>query len=249
MAYLVKKVKTKHCVFVTRTKCFCYNPDASKKKRGVRMASTGESRAARNKRNAFLKRKYEIYNNFDIGDWWITLTWKKEALPGSADEAHKALTAVLSKIRRKLAKSGIPFVYYIKTEASETIRPHHHLIIRNNFDVLNMLFDEWSRFGRIFDAQKIYSFSDGRLVNYFLMSEHKGLEYEKFSHSRNLAEPKVEKRIYSFNSFRERPKAPPGFRVTHLYNGYADIDHHTYQEYELVPDDGDSGGGIYDETE
>lgn len=232
---MVKKVKTKHAVFVTRTKCFYYNPEASKKKRGVRMAKTGESRAARNKRNAYLKRKYAIYNNFDIGDWWITLTWKKESVPETADEAHKALTGVLSKIRRKIQKLGIPFVWYIKTEGGGSMRPHHHLIVKNNFDVLNIFFEEWQKFGRVFDFQQIYSLSDGKLVKYFLDGgDHKELEYEKYSHSRNLKEPEVEKRIYPYTSFREVPRAPEGYRVQNLYNGYADIDAHTYQEYELI---------------
>lgn len=241
MPYLYKRVITKHADFVTRTKCFYYNPDKAKGKRGVRLCSAGESKKLRNKRNAYLKRKYMIYNNFDVGDMWITLTWQKDMLGElNAEEAHRALMCVLGKIRKKLARKKIPFVYFAKTEAGENTRVHHHLFVKNNFDVISMIFDYWKAYGKVKDFQQIYDFGSGRLVKYFLDGgDHKGLDFEKYSHSRNLQEPEIEKHIYPFNSFRENPKPPKDkdgihYEIRNLYNGFADIDGYIYQEYELV---------------
>ena len=238
--YLYKRVKTKHRDFITKTKCFYYNLDTVRKKRGVRTIKTSLSKQERNERAAYLHRKYLIYNNFDINDMWVTLTWKQDKLPDEPEQAHRILMNVLSNIRKKLARAGKPFIYFIKTEAGERQRVHHHLFIRNNFEVVSVLYDYWGEYGNVRDFRKIYSFNDGRLVTYFLDGgEHKGLNYEKYSHSRNMREPEIEKRVEHHASFRENPKPPKSdegeeYIIQNLYNGFPDIDGYAYQEYEVV---------------
>lgn len=235
MAYLQKKIRTKHITFVVKVKCFYYNPAASKKKRGVRLKSTGEGKKKRNAIESYRKKKYLIYNNFDLGDIWATLTYKEDKLPESPDAAHKELMNVLSKLRKKLARKGIPLVYYIKTEAGEGMRVHHHLFIKNTFPVISMLYDYWKEFGNIKDFREIYNLVNGKLVKYFLDGgEHKGLSFEKYSHSRNMAEPEVERRIYPAESFKENPKPPKEYIIQNLFNAYPDIEGYIYQEYELI---------------
>lgn len=239
MPYICKTVKTKHVDFVTRNKCYYYNPEKAREKRSVKRCPTGESKQGRNRRAAYLKRKYHIYENFDKGDMWVTLTYR-DGKSLEPEEAHKNLMNVLSKIRKKLARKGIPFVYYIKTEAGERVRVHHHLFIKNNFDVIGVLYGYWKEFGKVRDFQEIYDFASGRLVKYFLDGgDHKSLGFEKYAHSRNLREPEVEVHIYPFNSFRaipREPKAADGVRyvIQNLYNGFPDIDGFIYQEYEIL---------------
>ena len=239
MPYICKTVRTKHVDFVVKNKCFYYNPEQAKGKRAVRRCPTGESKQQQNRRAAYLKRKYHIYENFDVGDMWVTLTYSKptELEP---EEAHRNLMCVLSKIRKKLARKGIPLTYYIKTEAGERTRAHHHLFIKNNFDVIGVLWSYWKEFGKIRDFREIYDFTSGKLVKYFLDGGmHKGLSFEKYAHSRNLREPVVEVRIYPFNSFRAIPRLPKAqdgmqYILQNLYNGFPDLDGFIYQEYELI---------------
>ncbi len=239
MPYLYKRVKTKHVDFVTRTKCFCYKSESEKRKRTPRKAPTGESKQERNRRAAYLRRKYAIYENFDIGDMWVTLTYRQGKELGS-DEAHKNLMGVLAKVRKKLQRKGIPFVYYVKTESGDRVRVHHHLFVRKNFDVISVLFEYWKEFGNIREFKEIYDFTNGRLVKYFLDGgDHKELSFEKYSHSRNLREPEVETRVYPFRSFRAVPREPKeedGIRyvIQNLYNGFPDLDGFIYQEYEIL---------------
>lgn len=240
MPYLYKRVRTKHKDFITRTKCFYYAQD-TKKQRGVRACPTGEGKKLRNARAAYQKRKYEIYTNFDIGDYWITLTWSEKALGSmSPDDAHKCLMKVLSKMRKKAARKGAQLMFYAKTEAGTNVRVHHHLFIKNSADIIGMLFEYWKEFGKIKDFSEIYDFKSGALVTYFLDGgDHKGLDFEKYSHSRNLMPPEVEKHIYPFESFRANPKLPKErdgmyCKIQNLYNGFPDLDGYIYQEYELV---------------
>lgn len=239
MLVLYKRVKTKHREFVYRTKCFYYNPLNSKKKRGVRVSVAGEGKKARNKRQAYLKIKHNCYENFDVGDYWVTLTYNKWI---DFAEADKILSKVLSKMQKRLKRRNIPFVWYKVTEASDTQRAHHHLLIRNTSpEIISMLFEYWDEYGKVKDVSKIKDMESGKLVKYFLDGgKHKNLTYQKFGHSRNLRKPEVITRVMHMNSIRENPKPPKcedyGYRykIENIFTGYEDIDGFTYQEYELV---------------
>lgn len=240
MAYLRKTVRTQHRVYVQRVKCWCYNHESIRGKRKVRKFATSESKAQRNKRAALNKRKYEIDNNFTTGDYWVTLTWGKDSVPNKPLEAHKALMKILTKIARVQKKKGIPFVYYVKTEAGENQRVHHHMFIKNNAEFISSLFELWKDNGKIKDFQEVYNMESGKLIQYFLNGgNHKELDFEKYSHSRNLKQPEVEIQIMPFESFRENPKPPKAteeteYIIQNLFNGYCDIDGFIYQEYEIV---------------
>ena len=241
MPYIYKRVHTKHRDFVTRTKCYYYNIPKNKKRRGVRSAPTPISKQKRNDHRAYLNRKYLIFNNFDVGDMWITLTWRADKLPSDPLTAHKIMTNTLSKIQKKLKRRDSVFNWFLTTEAGERVRVHHHLLIKNNFDVISVLYDYWKEYGRVKDFREIYNMEDGKLVKYILDDEnHKELSFKKYTHSRNLEKPEVETRIYPAQSFRENPKPPKSdedgmiWVIENLNNWYPDIDGYIYQEYELV---------------
>lgn len=241
MPYMMKRVRTKHKDFVIRTKCFYYNINTSKKKRSVRLAPTPEGKKKRNARQRYQRMKFLIYNNFDKGDMWVTLTYREAAVPETPEDAHKNAMQVLAKIQRKLKRQGVEFVYFIKTEAGEKQRVHHHLLIRNNFPVIDMLYQHWKSFGNVRDFREIYDMQSGALVTYILDGgNHKSIDFEKYSHSRNLAEPEIETRIYPAAAFRETPKPPKSdderyiWIIENLNNYFPDRDGFIYQEYELV---------------
>lgn len=240
MPYIKKTVKTKHGIFVTKTKCTYYNPAATKRRRSVRLVPTPEKKQKRNERQKYLHNKYLIFNNFDEGDMWVTLTYRAESVPSDPDEAHKNLMHILSNLQKKLKRKGIPLMHFSKTEAGDNIRVHHHLLIKNNFQVISMLYEYWKEYGNIRDFREIYDIENGRLVKYILSSEHKNLNFEKYSHSRNLVEPEVETRIYPSNAFRENPKPPKPdidgteYEIRNLKNFFPDRDGFIYQEYEIV---------------
>lgn len=240
MPYIYKRVHTPHRDFITRTKCYYYNTSDTKKSRGVRMCKTSDGKKKRNQRAAYLRRKYLIFNNFDKGDIWATLTWRADKLPETFEQAHKLLMNVIGKLRRKLKKNGIELTYFVKTEAGENSRVHHHLFIKNNFAVISMLYEYWKEYGNVKDFKEVYDMQSGRLVKYILDGgDHKELNFEKYSHSRNLKEPEIETRIYPAESFRENPKPPKTsdgtvWIIENLNNFFPDRDGFIYQEYELV---------------
>jgi hypothetical protein len=81
----------------------------------------------------------------------------------------------------------------------------------------------------------------GNLIQYFLNGgNHKNLNFEKYSHSRNMKQPEIHTRILPYASFRENPKPPKSYYdneeyiIQNLYNGYCDRDGFIQQEYEIV---------------
>lgn len=234
-----RRVKTKHREFIYKTKCFYYNPSNSKKTRAVRMCKTGEGKKKRNEHKSYLGIKHKAYENFDIGDWWVTFTHKT---PTEPEEAKKILANVLSKTRKKLKRKDIPFVWYSTTEASERTPAHHHLLIRNTSpEIISIIFDYWKEYGIVKEAKPIYNMSNGKLVKYFLDGDHKGMTYKTFSHSRNLREPEEIIRVLPMASVRENPKPPKceeyGYKYevdkTTVFNFDNGLDGFTYQEYEI----------------
>lgn len=248
MAYLKKVIKTQHRVYVQRVKCWCYNRESVRGKRRIRRFASSESKLLRNRRAADNRRKYEIDNNFTVGDYWVTLTWNADRVPDDPNEAHRELMSAIAKIARRQRKKGAPFVYYVKTEAGERQRVHHHLFIKNNREVIGELFGLWKDNGRVKDFREIYEMESGKLIAYFLNSaNHKCLCFEKYSHSRGLKQPEITVQILPFASFRESPKPPIGddgteYIVQNLYNGYCDLDGFVYQEYEIIKKKPPGGG-------
>ena len=238
--YLKKTVYTKNRIFVEKVKCYYFDPAAAGKARRPKRFATGETKAERNRKRAYQNRKYLLYNNFETGDMWVTLTYSQENTPATPEDAHRNILYILSLIQKKLKRDGIPFVWFLKTEAGEQMRVHHHLLIRNNFDMIDMIYGYWKKFGKVRDFQEIYNLNNGKLITYFLDGgEHKRLDFEKFTHSRNLKKPKIKTVIMPVKSFRQMPRIPKGengeeYEIQNLYNGYTDRDGYVYQSYELV---------------
>ena len=238
--YIKRTVFTKNRIFVEKVKCYYFDPEAARRERRAKRYPTGEGKHERNRRRAYQNKKYLIYNNFSEGDMWVTLTYNKESIPESPEAAHRELMRIMNLIQKKLKKGGIPFVYFLKTEAGNGMRVHHHLLIRNNFDMIDMIYGYWKKFGKVRDFQEIYDMNNGKLVTYFLDGgDHKGLSFEKYAHSRNLVRPKIKTQIMPMKSFRMiplPPKADDGaeYVIQNLYNGYTDRDGYVYQSYEFV---------------
>ena len=237
--YIKKTVFTKNRIFVEKIKCYYFDPEAAKKERGPRRYQTGESKQERNRRRAYNQRKYLLYNNFETGDIWITLTYAAESIPENGEAAHKELMRVLSLIRKKLYPT--PFVWFAKTEAGERMRVHHHLLIKKTAaGMIDLLYSFWKKNGQIKDFREIYNLNNGKLITYFLDGgDHKQLNFEKYSHSRNMAKPKIKTQIMPMKSFRMIPLPPKAndgaeYMIQNLYNGYTDRDGYIYQSYELV---------------
>lgn len=209
---------------------------AKKSERGINIKPTTKEQRKINKRIAQRKRQWTASSNFERGDWYITLTYRRSERPQDNKTASKTLSDILGKLRRKLKRTGIPLYYMSSTERGAKGAVHHHLLIKNNFDI-GMLIELW-KYGRT-ETISIYTDSMAELSAYFtkdIPDKHanKQAVREKetvYSSSRNLKKPKIKKQVVRAKTFTDIPTNKKGCTIIHFYRGFQSEAGYLYQEY------------------
>ena len=204
--------------------------------RGINRGKTCERQKQINENLAAEKRAYLILNNFVArhdtgkelvrGDRWITLTYKPGRKPDSLDCAHKNLTTMLRKIKRKYKACK----YIAKTEDPGNGNFHHHLIMSRDVPH-DFIAGLWFDFSSHIDDEEIYSLADFKLIYYFLKSDgsHKCIA-AKYSASRNLDKPIVKVTIMRSGHWRREPVPKRGYEIFDTQN-YFDVFGFEAQKY------------------
>ncbi len=206
-----------------------------------RRLPTPEEVARTNEKNCIKKLRRKIQANFDPGDLFLTLTYKKEIRP-DAKEARRILKNYLERLRRKWKKAGAPLKYIIVTEY-ENKSIHHHLILNDLPDgsgakAANQC---WKGNG---GTHTEYLYEDGHyedLAAYLVKETKKTFRKPgspskaRYSCSRNLIDPKPKTTILKSDRWPEDPRVPKGYYLDKqsLVNGVNKMGYR-YQYYRLV---------------
>lgn len=222
-------------------------------KRAPREKETSEQAAQRNERQAIRKLKMLMINNFDLGDWHITLTYAKESRP-DGEGARKILKRFFEKLRRVYRKKGKELKYIMVTEWEST-NLHHHVAI-NDIAGIGKLFRELWMGGVFFSPLYENQNYDG-LAEYFVKETKRAFRNpaapfrQRYTCSRNLKKPEVEKKVIPASDWRETPKISPkdaalGYAIDwdSVVTGFDDAGF-PYQEYTLIRYPG-TGEGMYE---
>ena len=181
--------------------------------RGMKINPTPEKQKERNKRRAEEYQSMFIPANFDIGDYYFTLTYSTDNRPSEFKEAHGNMTKYLHKVQRIMKRNGVVIKIFAKTEMTPTGSFHHHIIMSGGIS-MGILWDKWV-FGNIKDFQKIYSIDDMKLANYIVKGEgakHK-VAAGKIFKTKNLVKPRVETEIVKSSSWTPNPKDTKDYNV------------------------------------
>lgn len=220
--------------YIITKKCFSlrYNKKAL---RSPNMKKTSEKQKEINKRNREEEFLATCLANFDIEDWYITLTYTREARPDSIKSAHKEFGTFIQKVKRYCKRHNIECLCCGKTEMPPSGAVHHHFMM-NKAVPLEIILKYWTK-GRVKDIQRIYSMDDMKLVNYIAKGEgakHSVVEY-KFFKTRNLKKPIIKRKVIKANSWTRVPKAKKGYQILEdsIFN-YTDIVGFDAQRYIMV---------------
>ncbi len=217
---------------------------------------TKEEIAKANMRQAVRKLARKINANFMPGDWHVTLTYKRGEVP-TPEESKKNIRDLLEKSRKWFKKQGKPMKYILVTEyKKKTI--HHHLIINQVNDGKETTSDQIRKLWKKGHPKFVPMYEEGeyqRLADYLIKETDETFRekntpfHQRYSCSRNLVEPKVEKRTVEAKEWVMDPKPRKGYYILQdsLYNGY-DRMGYRYQRYVMVklnptPEDWIQGGG------
>ncbi|MBR4908817.1 MAG: hypothetical protein IKZ43_07390 [Acidaminococcaceae bacterium] len=96
-----------------------------------------------------------VKGNFDVNDYFISLSYADRFLPESEEEADKVIKKYIRELRKEAKKRGIKNLKYIYvTEAgSKNGRIHHHMILENCLP-RDLVEDLWSKQVRPFHPER-----------------------------------------------------------------------------------------------
>ena len=155
-------------------------------KRRKKCRPTSEIQEKINQRNAERKLVRLVHNNFTEKDLAIGLSYDKEHLPESIDEAKKALRRFLRALRAEYKRHGLELKYITTTEQGKTTgRVHHHMILNGGVDrdVIEKL---W---GNGYANTKRLQFGKTGVAGLACYMVKGQIDYRRYNCSRNLDRP------------------------------------------------------------
>lgn len=210
--------------------------------RGDRKKLTPEEMDKINQLNAERKLRIKINANFQEGDPFITLTYRKELRP-TPEEAKKHITKFIAALRKYYRKQNKELKYIVVTEY-ENKAIHHHLIINDVAEIAKMVCQLWM-FGRpdfkYLDSTGQYKDLAAYLIKETSKTYKKNREEgkghkQRYSCSRNLVMPEPKTQEVKANKWTADPKPIKGYYVDQdtIINGLDPFTGREYQRYTLV---------------
>lgn len=226
---MIKTVNTPYAIF-----CYKYYSTRYRKRcnRSGKRSSTKEQQRAINKRLAAHKRLWTICNNFKRSDYFITLTYRRDARPDDIETAIRCAGAALARLSRILKRHGVKLSYYLMTERGTKGAVHHHVLIRNNFDLGLMFSKKIWKHGAV-QVKDIYTSSMLQLGKYFLKGDSAESE-KRYSQSRDVIAPKPKVEVIKAAKWHKKPRVKKGYEITDLVDGISAGFGFPYQEYIFV---------------
>lgn len=163
------------------------------KLRGPKRAATPDAQKKLNEKNARQKFIRLINTNFTERDIRLDLTYSKDNLPGSVEDAQKEVQNFLRRVKAYRNKNGLEAVRYVwVTEVGEKSgRIHHHMIISGDMPGY-----EYSRlwgkgYTTIKPLQLDPEYGAAAIAQYMIK---RPVLYKRWNASKNLKQPEVVQR-------------------------------------------------------
>lgn len=210
--------------------------------RGDRRKLTPEEMDKINQLNAERKLRIKINTNFNPGDPFITLTYRKGVRP-TKEQAKENIKSLLKELRKIYKKNGSELKYINVTEY-ENKSIHHHILINNLNNIAQIINGLWS-YGRpnykYLDSSGQYKDLAAYLIKETSKTYKKNKEdgkghKQRYSCSRNLVMPEAKTEVVKANKWAAEPKAIKGYYVDQdtIFNGIDPFTGREYQRYTLI---------------
>lgn len=201
-------------------------------RRTEKKKATPEQVKRQNQLNKAKNCRRRIKNNFSEGDFYLTLTFKKELRPPDLKSAKEIWTKMQRKLRDEYKKHEIPFKWIISIERGSKGAIHFHLILNRIENGDKLLHKIW-KYGGIY-FRLLYEeggFKD--LADYMTKLPEEG-EESHYSHSRNLPIPEPKMKVIR-NSQKE-PKPYKGYYIDKntIVEGINPVTGYPYRHYEMI---------------
>lgn len=203
---------------------------------------TSETQQRVNDKNAMFRYSVLANTNFKQGDYFVTYTFKKGALPGDYKELKKLFEKYRRKVRDTYKKKGLDFKYLYVFEY-EGVRPHFHILFNN--DGMNFAdLPKWEYGGvhiELLDDREYHTVGEYFVKQTYDVDDKKSAKKGDIGSSRNnLIRPEAEITILDGSSWDDRPEVDEGYELDEesLDNGMIIVVdkklEFPYQQYRLI---------------
>ena len=174
---------------------------------------------------------------FNLNDYYVTLTYRKEARPPDMKAAKKDFSDFIKKLKREYKKQGIEMRWIRNIEVGTRDGWHVHLVV-NRMPDLDILLDKLWPHGRAVKEGLHKHREFAQLAAYMVKTPKTDprLREASYSSSRNMPLPEPEKKVYMSRTWQKEPKVPEGWYLDKesLVEGINPVTGFPYRHYTLL---------------
>lgn len=211
-------------------------------KRNKRQRPTEETVKRANERASIRRLKGILIENFDTGDYHLTLTYNPKNRP-DVETSRQMLKKFFRDLRKAYKAAGIELKYVVTTEwQSKTI--HHHVVINNVDNFAEIITKAWPYGGKYMTPLYPDHNYDG-LAEYLVKETCETFRdpacpyKQRWTCSRNLKHPEEKIEVISSGTWRDDPTVPKSLQQagytldTDSIDNGVDMFGYQYQRYTL----------------
>lgn len=231
MPYLKKTTVIKDKVYVEKVFTARYGDSTIP---GPKKKKTSEQVQRQNEKQRRKKVSWLIENNFDPGDWHVTLTFRKEERVTDPEVVKRIKQQLLKDLRKLYRKSGTELRYIIVVEKLK-ICVHFHVVLNDIPKLGKALIDIWP-YGRVYTSC-LYESKEGfdQLASY-MVKETRAPGEQAYSKSRNVVMPETKVEVIDSKKWTSKPKPKKGYYIQKdsLVDGINPFTGYRQQRYTLI---------------
>lgn len=235
MAYQGKRYHFKNAIEVEEYHSARYG--APGQQRLKRKKPTPEQIEKQNQRNREKTARRKLRANFDVNDYFTTLTYAKEARPPDMETAREHWSKFIRKVRKEYKKRGYELKWMRNIEVGSKGAWHIHLIMNRIPDTDLILAEAWTH-GKVRNELMYEKGEFKDLASYITKNPKtdKRLRESSYSTSRNLPIPEPEEHTYLFWDTWHKVRIPKGFYLDKdsLVEGINPVTGYKYRHYTLL---------------
>ena len=234
MAYTQKKYKFPHAIEVEEYHSARYGAPGQKRQPKNKPSPEQIERQNQKIKEKKCRRKLRAY--FDVNDYFITLTYKKDARPPDMDQAKKDFGQFIRKLRAAYKKRGRELRWIRNIEVGTKGSWHVHLAANRIPDADLLIRQAWPHGKAI--HQLLYEKGEFRELAAYITKTPKTdsrLRECNYSCSRNMPIPEPEKKIIRWKTWRSI-RIPDGYYLekASMHEGINPITGYPYRSYTLI---------------
>lgn len=206
-------------------------------KRGKKIKPTREMIDKINQRNREKICRWKLRQHFNINDYFVCFTFKKDARPPDMEMAKEIFRRSIRKIRDAYRKRGYELKWIRNIEVGTKNAWHIHMVINRIPDTDIILKKAWNHGKVVFEL--LYEKGEFRELAAYLTKTTKTdprLRESSYSTSRNLPLPEPDEKVYlHWKTFR-KIKVPEGYYLDKesFYEGVNPKTGYKYREYTFL---------------